>query len=138
MRAAATTLIASAAFAGAACGTDDTTDRRPEQPSAERREERSQPKQPARPAPSGRRIFVERCGSCHTLADAGATGTVGPKLDDALKGKDAAFIDQSIVDPNAQVAEGFSEGIMPQDYGEKLDDKQLADLVAYLLQATSR
>ena len=82
MRAAATTLIASAAFAGAACGTDDTTDRRPEQPSAERREERSQPKQPARPAPSGRRIFVERCGSCHTLADAGTTGTVGPNLDE--------------------------------------------------------
>jgi mono/diheme cytochrome c family protein len=91
---------------------------------------------------AGKEIFTATaqptCASCHTLADAGATGTVGPNLDDALKGKDAAFIEQSIVDPNAQVAEGFSEGIMPQDYGEKLDDKQLADLVAYLLQATSR
>ena len=39
------------------------------------------------------------CGACHTLADAGATGTVGPDLDKVLKGKDAAFIQQSIVDP---------------------------------------
>jgi cytochrome c oxidase subunit 2 len=77
------------------------------------------------------------CASCHTLSDAGATGAVGPDLDEVLPGKNAAFIEQSIVDPNAEIAQGYSEGIMPQDYGEKLDDKQLADLVAYLVQATS-
>jgi mono/diheme cytochrome c family protein len=76
------------------------------------------------------------CSSCHTLADAGASGTVGPNLDEVLKGKDAAFIRESIVDPDAEVADGFSSGIMPKDYGEKLDDKQLTDLVAYLVQAT--
>jgi cytochrome c oxidase subunit II len=90
---------------------------------------------------AGKEIFTTAaqpaCASCHTLADAGATGTVGPNLDDVLKGKDASFIEQSIVDPNAEIAEGFAEGIMPEDYGDKLDDKQLADLVAYLLQATS-
>jgi mono/diheme cytochrome c family protein len=90
---------------------------------------------------AGKEIFTTvaqpTCASCHTLADAGASGTVGPNLDEALAGQDAAAIEQSIVDPNAQVAEGFAEGIMPQDYGEKLDDKQLADLVAYLVQATS-
>ena len=26
-------------------------------------------------------IFTTNCGSCHTLADAGTTGTVGPNLD---------------------------------------------------------
>ena len=89
---------------------------------------------------AGREIFTTTaqpaCASCHTLADAGATGTVGPNLDEVLKGKDAAFIRESIVEPDAQVAEGFSAGVMPKDYGEKLDDKQIADLVAYLLQAT--
>jgi cbb3-type cytochrome c oxidase subunit III len=30
---------------------------------------------------SGKDIFVANCGSCHTLADAGTSGTVGPNLD---------------------------------------------------------
>ena len=31
----------------------------------------------------GKSLFVETCGGCHTLADAGTTGAVGPNLDDA-------------------------------------------------------
>ena len=31
---------------------------------------------------SGKDIFVANCGSCHTLAAAGTSGTVGPNLDD--------------------------------------------------------
>jgi len=30
---------------------------------------------------NGKQIFKSRCASCHTLRDAGATGTVGPNLD---------------------------------------------------------
>jgi len=33
------------------------------------------------PLTSGKDIFVANCGSCHTLAAAGTTGTVGPNLD---------------------------------------------------------
>jgi cytochrome c6 len=29
----------------------------------------------------GKELFVEKCGSCHTLADAGTNGNVGPNLD---------------------------------------------------------
>ena len=32
----------------------------------------------------GKELFVEGCGSCHTLADAGTTGTIGPDLDYAF------------------------------------------------------
>src|SRR5215207_996536 len=32
----------------------------------------------------GKQLFVERCGSCHTLSRAGTRGTVGPSLDDAF------------------------------------------------------
>jgi sulfite dehydrogenase len=30
---------------------------------------------------NGKDIFVANCGSCHTLKDAGTSGTVGPNLD---------------------------------------------------------
>ena len=33
---------------------------------------------------NGRTLFTERCGSCHTLADAGTKGQIGPNLDDAF------------------------------------------------------
>ncbi len=32
---------------------------------------------------NGKTLFQQRCGSCHTLADAGTQGTIGPNLDDA-------------------------------------------------------
>lgn len=32
----------------------------------------------------GKQLFTQRCGSCHTLADAGTQGKVGPNLDDAF------------------------------------------------------
>jgi mono/diheme cytochrome c family protein len=32
----------------------------------------------------GKQLFQEKCGSCHTLADAGTQGTIGPNLDDAF------------------------------------------------------
>ena len=33
---------------------------------------------------SGKKLFVQACGGCHTLADAGTNGKVGPNLDDAF------------------------------------------------------
>ena len=30
---------------------------------------------------NGKEIFQKKCASCHTLSDAGATGTIGPNLD---------------------------------------------------------
>jgi len=33
---------------------------------------------------NGKELFTASCGSCHTLADAGTTGTIGPNLDDAF------------------------------------------------------
>jgi hypothetical protein len=67
----------------------------------------------------GSAVFVDTgCGSCHSLAELGsqAQGTIGPNLDEALVGKDEKFIQTSIEDPSAFVAEGFPDGTMPQDY----------------------
>jgi mono/diheme cytochrome c family protein len=33
---------------------------------------------------NGKQLFVEKCGSCHTLARAGSTGVNGPNLDEAF------------------------------------------------------
>ena len=76
------------------------------------------------------------CGGCHTLAEAGTNGQVGPDLDKALKGKDAAFIQQSIVDPNAEIAPGFSKDIMPPNYKDTLSAAQIKALVDYLGKVT--
>jgi len=72
------------------------------------------------------------CGACHKLADAGTAGGVGPDLDQALKGKDAAFIKQSIVDPNAVIAKGFNANIMPDNYAKLLSADEIDALVKYL------
>jgi cytochrome c oxidase subunit 2 len=70
------------------------------------------------------------------LKAAGTTGKTGPDLDKGLKGKDEAYIRESIVDPNASIAPGFQPGIMP-NYGQQLDSKQVANLVAFLQQSTT-
>ncbi len=33
---------------------------------------------------AGKELFQQRCGGCHTLADAGTNGNIGPDLDDAF------------------------------------------------------
>src|SRR5262249_20378860 len=34
---------------------------------------------------NGKRLFIERCGACHTLREAGTSGTIGPNLDNAFR-----------------------------------------------------
>jgi mono/diheme cytochrome c family protein len=72
------------------------------------------------------------CGSCHTFEAAGSSGTIGPNLDDTLAGKDAGYVRRAIVEPDAEVAEGYSPGVMPQTYEDQLSPEQLDDLVAFL------
>lgn len=85
----------------------------------------------------GKQVFAQQnCGSCHVLADAGTNGSVGPDLDDVLADKDDAFIRQSIVEPDAEIAEGYQGGIMPPNYGETIPGPQLDALVEYLSEVT--
>jgi len=72
------------------------------------------------------------CGGCHKLTDAGTQGGVGPQLDKVLKGKDPAFIRQSILQPDAEIAQGFNKGIMPANYGQLLSKPEVDALVNYL------
>lgn len=85
----------------------------------------------------GAEVFAsEGCGSCHALQAANSAGQIGPSLDAELENEDAEFIRTSIIDPNAQISEGFGEGIMPTNYAESLTEVQLDALVEYLVKST--
>lgn len=96
---------------------------------------------------AGKTVFASSgCSSCHTFTPAGSNGTIGPNLDTApatdAKAANmplAAFIKQSIVDPNAYIAKGFTKpSAMPPDFGTKLSSSQIDDLVAFILSGTSK
>ncbi|HEX2105661.1 MAG TPA: cytochrome c oxidase subunit II [Solirubrobacteraceae bacterium] len=95
-------------------------------------------------APDGKQLFAagkdstgaQPCGACHKLSDAGSSGGTGPDLDQALRGKDAAFIERAIVDPNAEIAQGFGPNVMPDNYRSTLSSAEVDALVKYLQDAT--
>jgi cytochrome c oxidase subunit II len=84
-------------------------------------------------AAAGKGVFTSQgCGNCHTLADAGTKGTTGPDLDKVLEGMTAGDIHKAIVDPNAEVEEGFAGDIMPGNFEQTIPEEQLDALVNYL------
>lgn len=106
-------------------------------------QEQSAPAAPADASPdemaaAGKQIFAGSagCGGCHTLADAGTNGQVGPNLDEVLAGQSAEQIHRDIVDPNATIAQGYAPDVMPGNYEQVLSPSDLDALVAYLEEAT--
>jgi mono/diheme cytochrome c family protein len=83
----------------------------------------------AEPAPpgggeaDGKSIFASTCASCHTLADAGATGTVGPNLDESRPPRDL------VVD---RVTNG--QGAMPS-FQDSLSPEQIQAVADYVSSA---
>jgi len=73
-------------------------------------------------AEAGKEVFLgsSGCGTCHTLSDAGTSGTVGPNLDDAQPSHDL------VVD---RVTNG--QGAMPS-FSSTLSDEQIQDVAAYV------
>jgi cytochrome c551/c552 len=71
-------------------------------------------------AANGKALFASNgCVSCHTYKPAGSKATVGPDLDKlatyAKQAKQplAAFVHESIVNPNAYVQKGYPPNVMP-------------------------
>jgi mono/diheme cytochrome c family protein len=77
-------------------------------------------------AAAGEEVWATgQCGSCHTLAAANSSGTIGPNLDESKPPLELA------VD---RVTNG--SGAMPPFKGQ-LDPKQIADVAAFVVQSTS-
>jgi mono/diheme cytochrome c family protein len=74
----------------------------------------------------GKSIFTSACGSCHTLADAGTTGAVGPNLDQSKPSKELA------VD---RVTNG--RGAMPA-FSDSLDAAQIEAVAEYVAGAAGK
>jgi cytochrome c553 len=73
----------------------------------------------------GKELFASSgCGSCHSLADAGTTGTTGPNLDDLKPGMEAAV---------EQITNGG--GGMPP-FGGQLSEAEINAIAAYIVSAT--
>jgi cytochrome c551 len=78
-------------------------------------------------AAAGKQLFAEKCGHCHTLADAGTNADIGPNLDHHLGDEGMAREDRV-----KHVLEAIEEG--PEEMPSKLvrgaDARKVADYVA--------
>ena len=80
---------------------------------------------PTGDATAGKAVFASQgCGGCHTLSAAGASGNVGPNLDESKPPTELVI---------ARVTKG--QGAMPP-FGN-LSEQQVADIAAYVTQSTS-
>ena len=76
-------------------------------------------------AAAGKKVFASAgCAGCHTLKDAGATGTVGPNLDQKKP-------------PLDLVVDRVTNGKAPMPaFAGQLTPQQIQDVAAYVVQAT--
>jgi mono/diheme cytochrome c family protein len=90
---------------------------------------------PKVPGGPGAQVFASNgCGTCHTFAAAEAGGVTGPNLDEELPGESQAAVEEMIKDPNAEIVKGYPPNVMPQTYEQMLSQKEIEDLVKYLLE----
>ena len=99
-------------------------------------------------AANGERLFNQQiigsasapgCITCHSLEPGvvvvgPSQSDVGARAETAIEGMTAEeYLRQSIVEPDAHIAEGFDPGLMYQNFGEELTNSQINDLVAFML-----
>ena len=83
------------------------------------------PAEPAGDPQAGEKVFTASgCGSCHVLGAAGASGTVGPNLDDLQPSYDETL---------EQVTNGG--GGMPA-FKDRLSEQEIQDVSAYVVEST--
>jgi quinoprotein glucose dehydrogenase len=62
----------------------------------------------------------------------GEGGDIGPDLTGIGATRDREYLRRAVLDPNADIAEGFEEDMMPDDLGEQLYASELEILVGFL------
>jgi mono/diheme cytochrome c family protein len=115
-------LIAGLALALGGCGGGETV--APEPETVEGQNPAATQTQPAAEgdAENGKKLFAANgCGSCHVLADAGSSGTVGPNLDESK--------------PDLALAiERITEGKSPMPaFKDTLSEQEIVDVATYVV-----
>ena len=87
-------------------------------------------------ATRGKQIFFEHelasCTRCHQIDGSG--GVVGPALDGIAAAKDEDYLRESLVDPQATIAEGYPAEVSPMPpFGVLLSPQELEDVLTYLM-----
>lgn len=70
------------------------------------------------------------CGACHVIGE--DEGDMGPALNAIGGTHDKEYIRRGIIDPNAEIAEGYEEGIMPDDLGTQMYASEVELLVNHM------
>lgn len=117
-------------------------------------DEETEPEEPPAPAgdpQAGEELYNQTsigsapgCITCHNVDqtdDPLQPSPVGPshyglagRADDYTEGQSAEeYLRESIREPDAHIVEGFTAGVMYQNYADDLTDEQIDNLVAYLL-----
>ncbi len=79
----------------------------------------------------GKDLFVTNCGACHTLAEAGTDGVIGPNLDDLLAPPSASAPDPNTIKP--RVLNAINDGLngrMPKGVVSGQQADQVATFVS--------
>jgi mono/diheme cytochrome c family protein len=71
------------------------------------------------------------CAACHPLD--GTPATIAPLLTDIGQRLDREQLRQAILNPSATIASGYSAGLMPEGYGERLTAAELEQIIDLLL-----
>lgn len=85
----------------------------------------------------GKKAFVAKCGSCHTLARASTKGIVGPNLDDAFRASVSEGLERGTIRGvvEGQIQLPNPEGAMPKNL---VKGQTMRDIAAYVAQVADR
>jgi mono/diheme cytochrome c family protein len=116
-------LLAAASLATAGCGGDSGSDTVAQETATAGAPQAPEVEQPLSAAEEhGRDLFIQTCGSCHTLDAAGTTGQIGPNLGDIP-------LTESDVLTAIRIG-GRGSGNMPPDLYRGKDAQDVAAFVA--------
>ena len=79
---------------------------------------------------NGKTLFVNKCGICHVLEDAGTNGAVGPNLDDAYAGSRIEGLKQSSFEALVRQQIDEADPPMPRHLVSGDDARDVAAYVA--------
>ena len=84
-----------------------------------------------RPLKSPQEAFAQfACMACHIFEETG--GQVGPNLSRIGAKRDREYLRRAILEPNADISEGFVPNLMPSTYAQQMYASELEMIVDYL------